>query len=481
MNNLIQKYKELPVQIKASFWFFLCAFLQKAISSITTPIFTRLLTTTEYGQFNVFISWLNVISIIVSLNLWSGVYMQGMVKYENEREQYSSALQGLVFVLTLIWTFVYIVANDFWNSMFSLSTIQMLCLMLQIWLSSAYNFWAGEQRVDFKYQRLVIITILVAFATPTLGILAVIVSRNKVTARIVSMTIAQMIFFIGCFISQIKRGRVFYSYKYWKYALSFNLPLIPHYLSMSVLSSADRIMISKMCGESYAGIYSLAYSISLIMTMFTNALVQTIEPWIYKKIKFNKTTDIGKAATVSFLLIALVNILFILLAPDIVIIFAPEEYYDAIWIIPPVAMSIYFMFSYSFFATFEFYYEKTLYITVASVTGAMLNILLNLIFIPAYGYCAAGYTTLVCYMLYAFMHFCFMKRICKVNLKTALPYNVKKMAEITLLFLAAGFVGLYTYGNPGVRYTSIIFLVFIAIILWRKVGKQIIYSIKISQ
>ena len=68
MDKLIKKYKSLPVQIKASFWFLICSFLQKGISMITTPIFTRLLSTSEYGEFNVFNSWYSIAFIFVSLS-----------------------------------------------------------------------------------------------------------------------------------------------------------------------------------------------------------------------------------------------------------------------------------------------------------------------------------------------------------------------------------------------------------------------------
>lgn len=77
MNKLIQKYKTLPVQVRASAWFLICSFLQKGISMITTPIFTRLLTTQEYGEFNVFNSWLSIVTVFVTLNLYNGVFTRG--------------------------------------------------------------------------------------------------------------------------------------------------------------------------------------------------------------------------------------------------------------------------------------------------------------------------------------------------------------------------------------------------------------------
>ena len=47
--NITSKYRSLSVQAKAALWFTICSFLQKGISFITVPIFTRLMSTEEYG------------------------------------------------------------------------------------------------------------------------------------------------------------------------------------------------------------------------------------------------------------------------------------------------------------------------------------------------------------------------------------------------------------------------------------------------
>ena len=101
-----------------------------------------------------------------------------------------------------------------------------------------------------------------------------------------------------------------------------------------------------MIGESEAGIYTLAYSLAFLMTIFNTALMATLNPWIYQKIKDRKEKEIGKIAYLSLGFVAIVNILLILLAPELVRIFAPEEYYNAIYVVPPVAMSVFFLFSY---------------------------------------------------------------------------------------------------------------------------------------
>lgn len=464
--KLIKKYKAIPVQVRASFWFLVCSFLQKGISVITTPIFTRLLSTSEYGQFSVFNSWLGILTAFVSLNLYSGVFTSGLVKFEENRARFTSCMQGLCTTLVAAWTAVYLVARNFWNSLFTLTTVQMLAMLVMIWATAAFTFWAGEQRVDFKYRALLIVTLIASVAKPAVGIVFVILAEDKVTARILGLALVEVMAYTGLYIAQMRRGGVFFSKSIWKYALSFNIPLVPHYLSMTILSSSDRIMIASMVGTSAAGIYGLAYSISQVMTLFSTALLQTVEPWLYKKIKQENLKHIEGVAYPSFALIATVNILLIAAAPEIVDLFAPVSYHNAIWIVPSVSMSVFFSFLYSYFATFEFYYKMTGFIAAASVMGAVLNILLNYLFIPVFGYYAAGYTTLVCYMVYSACHYLGSRYVCKKYM-TGSPYNLKVLLLLSVAFLAVGFAFLFSYYSRWVRY-GLIAVIILLLILFRK-------------
>lgn len=467
INKLQSKYNNIPKPAKASLWFVICSFLQKGISVITTPIFTRLLNTTEYGNYNVFNSWLGIITVIVCLDLYAGVYTQGLVKYEEDRSKFSSSLQGLTLLLISGWTVIYLITRNFWNNVFELSTVQMLAMFLMIWATATFRFWSAEKRVSYDYKLLVIITLLVSLAKPLIGIVLVIHSDDKVTARILGLVLVELIAYTWTFFYQMHNGKAFYNKSYWIYAIKFNLPLIPHYLAQIVLNSSDRLMIKSITGASEAGIYSLAYSLSQIMQLFNTALLQTLEPWIYQKIKTNKTADISKIAYLALVIIAGLNLLLISFAPEAVAIFAPEEYYDAIWVIPPVAMSVYFGFSYVLFANFEFYFEKTKFIMFASLFGAVLNVFLNKIFIGIFGYYAAGYTTLICYIIFALGHYCVMNKICRAKLKEHKVYNFKILCLISGIFTIAGFAIMCTYRHPIIRYT-LIGVVLIVVIMKRK-------------
>ena len=327
INIFVDRYKGLALPVKASLWFLICSFLQKGISVITTPIFTRLLSTEEYGQYSVFNSWYGIALILIALSLTSGVHSQGIVKYEEDRDVFTSSLLGLTLTSAAIWTLAYVLFRDYWNNILGLSTIQVLCMLSLVVTSSIFNFWANVERVDFKYRTLVAVTLLVSVFKPLLSILFIIHAQDKVTARILGMVIVESIAYTWMCLVQIKRGKILFSKKYWAYALAFNLPLIPHYLSQTVLNSADRIMIERMIGAGEAGIYNLAYSVALIMTLFNTALMQTISPWMYRKIKEKKEKDIAPIAYSTLIIIAVVNLMLILMAAEVVAIFAPKPNY----------------------------------------------------------------------------------------------------------------------------------------------------------
>lgn len=463
LDKAVKKYRGLPVQVRASFWFLICSFLQQGISVITTPIFTRLLNTAEYGQYNVFNSWMGVASIFVTLNLSYGVYTQGLVKFDGDKT-FSSSLQGLTVLLCAAWTSIYLAFRDFFNAWFTLTTVQMLCMLVMMWTTAVFSFWAAEQRVYFRYRTLVIVTAIVSVLKPVIGIVFVMLADDKVTARVLGLALVQLAGYTWCFFVQMHRGKKFFSARYWKYALAFNLPLVPHYLSQTVLNSADRIMIGSMVGSSEAGIYGLAYSLGLVMTLFNSALSNTMGPWMYQKIKAKKYGDIEPVAYSTLVAIALLNLLLIALAPEAVAIFAPPEYYAAIYVVPPVAMSVYFMYAYDLLAKYAFYYEKTRLIMVASVLGAVLNVVLNWLLIPVLGYVVAGYVTLICYVCYCVFHYLLMNRVCDECCGGVRPYDLKKLLAITVIFMIAGFALMATYAAPLLRYAILAAAVVTAVI-----------------
>lgn len=440
--------------VKATAWILICTFVQKIISIITIPIFTRLLSTNDYGQYNVFNSWLEMITVFVTFRLYYGVYPQGLVKYKDDRHVFENSVKSLNNTLVFIWCIVYLLLSDYINKLLGLSKGLMILMIAMIFTSSQLEYWFAERRMDLDYKAIFLITIIISFFRPLLSVVMIITSYNKVFARVEGAVIADFIawFIIYVFFSSNQK---MFSTKYWKYAIEFNFPLIPHYLSQSILNSADRIMISRMIGDEQSGIYSLAYSLAMVMLVLNQTIMSVLSPWIYNNIKCHKE---GKIRSISISVINIIGIFIIALialAPEIIAVFAPKEYYEAIYVIPPIAMSVFFIMCYEMFVRFEFFYEKTIYITIVSLICSVLNIVLNILFIKIFGYIAAAYTTLICYILYAYGHYFIIRIIDKNSIKA---FDIKKILFISLRFGIIGFALLISYKYMLLRYIFIVFL-----------------------
>ncbi len=477
INKLVEKYKKIPAAAKASLWFAICSVVQKGIALITVPLFTRLLTTEQYGQFSVFQSWYQIISIFATLNLCAGVFYNGMTKYPDKRDKYMSSMQGLSSVVTLLLFCIYLPFKDIINELTGLSTLLMVAIFVECLVYPALMFWTTRQRYEFKYIALVFVTIGVAIVSPALGLIAVNLTEEKGIARILTASFVNICVGLFFYILNLKRGKNLFCKEYWIFALKFNIPLIPHYLSMIILSHSNRIMIERMFGETEVAIYSVAYSFSLIMNIVTQSINSSYVPWTYRKLKDGDTAPLKKYTTLLLLAIATISLVPVLVAPELMWIIAPAEYAEGVWIIPPLSTSVFFMFLYTLFANVEFYFEKTKFVMVASVLGAIINIGLNLLLMPKLGYLAAGYVTMVCYLLFAVAHYAFMRKVCKDKLGINSVYNDKFIILITVIYLICTALAMCLYNFVVVRY-SVLLIAFIIIVIKREKVISLVKSIK---
>ncbi len=462
--NIIKKYNHMSVQVKAALWYMICNFLQKGISFIVVPIYVRLLTTAEYGQWSVFQSWSGILIIFASLNLYCGVYTKTLVNMPDgkERDRYTSSMLGLGTTSTICMLGLYLGLRVIVEQWLGFGTLTMLLMMLYFATYPALSFWTARQRVEYKYKSMILVTLLISILTPGVSIALLVTTNLRAYAIIYGYLFVQSGVGLLFYIIELSRGRLLFSAGYWKYALKFNIPLIPHYLSLIVLGQADRIMIKSYCSESDAGIYSFAYSIASTLNVFISALNGARVPWTYEKLRDRVYDRLKKVSNMLCAFMGAITLMICLLAPEVVKILATPDYFEAIYIIPVVALGVYFTLVYDMFCCVEFYYGATKYVMWASVIGAILNIILNAIFIPIYGFVAAGYTTLICYVTFMFMHFVFMRMVCKEQNINDEIYDLKMLFGISVMVSITIFLGMMIYNYDVLRITS--FIVVIAVL-----------------
>lgn len=466
--KIIAMYQRLSAAQKSAIWVCVCSVLQKGIAFITVPIFTRIMPQADYGMYQVYQSWFSFLLVFTSLNLSAGSFNKAMINYAEDKDRYLSAIQGLTTVITFIWFVVFLFCSDIVSDVLTLPKMILLVMFVELCLEPAYLLWAARKRFDYSYKSLVLVTLGISVLIPSAGVVAVYFSEEKGYAKIISGAVAACLIYVLIYIRNLRRGGCVYDGKYWKYALAFNLPLIPHYLSMTALSQADRLMINSMCGSEEAAIYSIASNVSLVLVIVVNALNSAIIPWQYRLLKEKKIEPIRKCINLIIILSVVVVLLPIALAPELVAILAPASYYEAIWIVPPIAVSTFFILLYSLCCNVEFYFEKRKMVMIASVVAALINIVTNYLFIPRYGYMAAGYTTVISYILLAVFHCIFMEITAKKNGYSRLyDFKVMLIASITVGSLAA--LAMLLYSMPWIRYMIIVGIAVVAIVYRAKI------------
>jgi len=467
MRKMIEK---IPKPLLSSIIYMLIVFFQSGINLLTTPLFSRVLSTKEFGITTAYNSWFNIVSIFITLNLSSGVFNNALIDFKNEKDKMTSSFFSIGIMNSFIAFLLYFLFRDSINSIMELPPILISFMIIQSLLTSAWSFFLSKEKFDYKFIKPLIITLITFLSNPICGYLSIqLFPSDKAVAKIIGCYLPSLIIYFGLMIYILKKGKCFSNKKFWKYALAFNIPLIPHYLSGILLASSDRIMIQKLINFETAGIYGIAYQLSLVVQGVFTGINSALIPYTYKNLSKNEKEPIRNYVNIMLVVVFFVCVLVSLFGPEIIMILATKDYYSAMYVIPPVVLGLYFSFVASLFGNIEFYFKKTKFVTFATCVGAIINIILNLIFIPKYGFISAGYTTLIGYFVIMILHYLYLKYIGMASI-----YNLKFIVILSIMCISLiiGIVFLYKY----IIARILIFLFILFIIFLKK--KSFITNIK---
>ena len=283
MNNFLL-LSRAPIAVKASLAFFIMSVIEKSLVFITSPIYTRMLTQSEYGQVSVFLSWQSMLGIVAMFCLSYGVFNNGMMDYEQDRDGYSFSMLILSNVITLVCGIVLFLTYPYIRPVLGID-IPLLSLMFFIFFTQpAFNFWMSRQRFEYKYKVMSVIVIASAILS---SVSAIVLIRywpgHGVYARLFGGFSIFIIVYCFFYVYIAFKAKWRLNINYWKGALLFNLPLIPHYLSGHILNNSNRIIIASLVGNTAAAKYSLAYTIGLAVTIVWSSINSSLIPYTYEK------------------------------------------------------------------------------------------------------------------------------------------------------------------------------------------------------
>lgn len=407
-------------------------FALKGINIITIPIFTAMLTTEEYGQLTYYNSWLAILTIIIGLNLYSSV-RNAYVEYKDKLDEYYSTitiLSVIIFCIFLLLTNIVLVFLKVDLRAYFVCNL----LLIQSFGAFVINIINNKFIFEFQHKKF----LKLAFSTTIIGILISIIfikfifTNEGYLGRVVGAAIPVVIAGLIIVITLIKNGQNKFNRDICRFALVICIPLLPHVLSNFILAQSDRIMINYYYGDADTAIYGFIYNISMILTIFWTSLDSVWVPWYTNKMAEKEYKEINAISNYYIILFTFITMCLLFVSPEVAkILTRNKDLWAGIDIVPPIVISGYFMFLYSLPVNVEYFYKKTGYISIGTFIAAIINIGLNLILLPRYGYGAAAYTTLISYIFLFIFHWFSMKKMCKEKLFN-LKYILISIVVVTI-------------------------------------------------
>lgn len=334
--------------------------------------------------------------------------------YSDELNDYIASNLVLGSFVTLVAYCIVILNKGFFISLLSLSEYEIHMIFLYLSVYPALQMYLISSRIKYEYRNAVLISLFSTAASTVLSLICVFIFSNKLIGRITgyygALFIINLVIYIYSFAKATK-----IKCSYWKYAIAISLPLVWHTLAGNILGSSDRVMITYFCGDESTAYYSVAYYCGLMLSVFWSAVNNAWSTWAYEKMEQQSYYQLKRASKPLLLLMGGIIFIILLFVPEIMFLMGGTAYMEAIYVVPPVVIAYAFQVVYSLYVNIEFFSKKQKYIALGTTIAAIVNIVLNIIFIPIFGYLAAAYTTLAGYILLFFIHFYFVNKMKKTE------------------------------------------------------------------
>ena len=412
------------------------------LAFIAIPIFTRLFTQEDYGVISVYNAFLAIAVIVFSGNIYSSI-----ARYYFEKKSDFNEFLGTTFVLTLLFfsvgTTIFFLFYDIFSSSMKLPGILPFLLIFSSLFAISHSFYFQILISQKRSLESAIINILKGSFSLFLAILLILVlEENRYLGKIWGYLLVSFIFSLYFFIKILNHSKLSFKKDHIKFVLYYSVPLIPYTLSSTILAFFDRILINDVVNASSAGVYTLGYNVAAILSIVISATQAALLPDFFAFLNDKQYSRIDALVKKVFSVIVFAAFGLILFGREIVIILADVKFHEGLVVVPIVVIGWVFFGMFSVYIRYISYSKKTIYSSLVMIISGLSNIVLNIIFIPIYGYIAAAYTTAISYFILFLLTWCVPKFILKLKLT---PIWILWKPTL-LLFLFIGISSILTFG-----------------------------------
>ena len=386
--------------------------LIKGINILTLPLFSRLMTQEEFGVFNVFMSYDAILFVVVGLALHTSIRSANL-HFRDQIDSYTSSVTLIYLLMAALFALMVLLFGETIAQLLGFGEKILYLLILFSTGSDLLTLYNTRISLDYSYKKYLVVALCNSLGNVavSLTLILTVFRTDRDFGRMLGATAVITLIALCLLASLYRKARPRFNAAYWRFGLKFSLPIVPHGVSQVLLAQFDRIMIRNIVSDAAAGIYSLAANIKLILTVITTSISAAWSTWFYEQMDRGDRDGIRRRATQLCCLFTILTVGLLAISPELIWILGGSDYALAKYVAIPMILDGFVLFLYDVIVTGEYYTKKTIYIMLGTMAAAVLNIVLNYIFILKYGFIAAAYTTLVSYVCYLLLHAWISRRL----------------------------------------------------------------------
>lgn len=458
--------------LRSGVWYTIGNFITKGLAFLTMPIFTRIMSKNDIGDYANLTSWAALLGTLVTLDLHTAVTV-AKFEFKEKHDDFISSNLFLGSVITCLFYVIVLVFKSFFLDLFGFSFFELNVVFIYLLVSPALQMFQIKNRLEYKYKLSVALSLGSSFVTTLTSLLLVILFHNKLYGRIIGYYVPLIVLNIIIYFYFIFRSRKIVDLEYWKYGLNIALPLVLHVLAGNLLTSSDRIMIKNICGSEDTAYYSVAYSCAFIVSILWTSMNTAWSPWAFEQMDEKNYAALKKASKPYIIFFGVIVFCFLLIAPEVLLLMGGKSYLSALVVVPPVMVAYVFQFVYSLYVNIETFCKKQKYIAIGTTIAAVINVGLNYLLIPVFGYAAAAYTTLVGYVVLFMIHYIFIKSLGKADWYDT-KFNFTFLGVFLVIMIAINIL----YRFNVIRYALIALLFILGVFLLVYLRKELLFLVR---
>ncbi len=442
----------------------------KLVGFILLPLYTGILSTSEYGILAILQIILQILIGVLGFNLPTA--MMRWYASEDDAEKKNSIIFSVFLSTTIIAVLLSFLLIPF-SAKFSVqifSTDQFSNYFLYMFLAASAGIISNVPLNVIRLKEMptfyVILTTLKFTAIVLLNIYFVAYAKMGVEGIMISELVGSLLVVVLSMPVVIKGSSFSLDFKILKEMFLYGFPLVFSTTFSFLLTLGDRFIIEYFYGLSSVGVYSMGNKVASVMNML---ILQSFQlgflPLAYKKLGTpNDKRYFSKILTYYTTVMAFAALGISMFGKEIIELFAKnEEYWVSAVVVPIIAFAFVIKgIQYNFSLSFH-YAKKTIYVTAIVIVTACFNVLLNFLLVPNIGFIGAAYSLLLSFILMMLLSYYFGQKIFRV------PFELLKMIKIITIGLIIYFVSIYipSYGKPINISIQFLLLILFPVVLYK--------------